>query len=92
MTDNLWARGEETPSLTAVLSPPIVGFPLGKEALGGMLAGATLSVKRVPLGAVRFFGPETRHRCEPRPALAGLGAAFSRRFAPAGAGAGPHTS
>jgi K(+)-stimulated pyrophosphate-energized sodium pump len=31
------------PSLTAVLAPPIVGFLLGKEALGGMLAGATLS-------------------------------------------------
>jgi K(+)-stimulated pyrophosphate-energized sodium pump len=31
------------PGLTAVLAPPIVGFLLGKEALGGMLAGATLS-------------------------------------------------
>jgi K(+)-stimulated pyrophosphate-energized sodium pump len=31
------------PGLTAVLAPPIVGLVLGKEALGGMLAGATLS-------------------------------------------------
>jgi K(+)-stimulated pyrophosphate-energized sodium pump len=31
------------PGLTAVLAPPVVGFLLGKEALGGMLAGATLS-------------------------------------------------
>jgi K(+)-stimulated pyrophosphate-energized sodium pump len=31
------------PGVTAVLAPPIVGFLLGKEALGGMLAGATLS-------------------------------------------------
>jgi K(+)-stimulated pyrophosphate-energized sodium pump len=31
------------PGLTAVLAPPIVGLLLGKEALGGMLAGATLS-------------------------------------------------
>jgi K(+)-stimulated pyrophosphate-energized sodium pump len=31
------------PGLTAVLAPPMVGFLLGKEALGGMLAGATLS-------------------------------------------------
>lgn len=31
------------PGLTAVLAPPVVGLILGKEALGGMLAGATLS-------------------------------------------------
>ena len=31
------------PGLVAVLAPPIVGLLLGKEALGGMLAGATLS-------------------------------------------------
>jgi K(+)-stimulated pyrophosphate-energized sodium pump len=31
------------PGVTAVLAPPIVGLLLGKEALGGMLAGATLS-------------------------------------------------
>jgi K(+)-stimulated pyrophosphate-energized sodium pump len=31
------------PGLTAVLAPPIVGLLLGKEALGGMLAGATLA-------------------------------------------------
>ena len=31
------------PGLTAVVAPPVIGFLLGKEALGGMLAGATLS-------------------------------------------------
>ena len=31
------------PGITAVLAPVIVGFVLGKEALGGMLAGATLT-------------------------------------------------
>ncbi len=31
------------PGLTAVLAPLIVGLLLGKEALGGMLAGATMS-------------------------------------------------
>ena len=31
------------PGLTAVLTPVIVGFLLGKEALGGTLAGATLA-------------------------------------------------
>jgi K(+)-stimulated pyrophosphate-energized sodium pump len=31
------------PGVTAVLAPPVVGLVLGKEALGGMLAGATLS-------------------------------------------------
>jgi Na+/H+-translocating membrane pyrophosphatase len=31
------------PGLTAVLAPSIVGLVLGKEALGGTLAGATLS-------------------------------------------------
>jgi K(+)-stimulated pyrophosphate-energized sodium pump len=31
------------PGLTAVVAPPIVGLVLGSEALGGMLAGATLS-------------------------------------------------
>jgi K(+)-stimulated pyrophosphate-energized sodium pump len=31
------------PGLVAVLAPPMVGFVLGKEVLGGMLAGATLS-------------------------------------------------
>lgn len=31
------------PGLLAVLAPPFVGFTLGKEALGGMLAGATLT-------------------------------------------------
>jgi K(+)-stimulated pyrophosphate-energized sodium pump len=31
------------PALTAVLAPPLIGFVLGKEALAGMLAGATLS-------------------------------------------------
>ncbi|MDY0212949.1 MAG: sodium-translocating pyrophosphatase [Desulfuromonadaceae bacterium] len=31
------------PGVIAVLAPPIVGFLLGKEALGGMLAGATLA-------------------------------------------------
>jgi K(+)-stimulated pyrophosphate-energized sodium pump len=31
------------PGLTAVLAPPLIGFLLGKEALGGMLAGATLA-------------------------------------------------
>jgi K(+)-stimulated pyrophosphate-energized sodium pump len=31
------------PGLTAVLLPVVVGFVLGKEALGGMLAGATLA-------------------------------------------------
>jgi K(+)-stimulated pyrophosphate-energized sodium pump len=32
-----------TPGLTAVVAPVIVGFILGAEALGGMLAGATVS-------------------------------------------------
>ncbi len=31
------------PGLTAILAPIIVGLVLGKEALGGMLAGATIS-------------------------------------------------
>jgi K(+)-stimulated pyrophosphate-energized sodium pump len=31
------------PGITAVLAPLVVGLILGKEALGGMLAGATLS-------------------------------------------------
>jgi len=31
------------PGITAILAPVIVGFVLGKEALGGMLAGATLA-------------------------------------------------
>jgi len=31
------------PGVTAVLAPVIVGFLLGKEALGGMLAGATVT-------------------------------------------------
>ena len=31
------------PGLTAVLAPVVVGFVLGKEALGGMLAGATVT-------------------------------------------------
>ena len=31
------------PGLIAVLSPVVIGFSLGAEALGGMLAGATLS-------------------------------------------------
>jgi K(+)-stimulated pyrophosphate-energized sodium pump len=31
------------PGLTAILTPVIVGFVLGKEALGGTLAGATLT-------------------------------------------------
>ena len=31
------------PGLTAVISPVLVGFGLGSEALGGMLAGATLT-------------------------------------------------
>jgi len=31
------------PGLTAILAPLIVGTLLGKEALGGMLAGATMS-------------------------------------------------
>ncbi len=31
------------PGLIAVLLPPVVGFTLGKAALGGMLAGATLA-------------------------------------------------
>ncbi len=30
------------PGLSAVVIPPVVGFVLGKEALGGLLAGATL--------------------------------------------------
>jgi K(+)-stimulated pyrophosphate-energized sodium pump len=30
------------PGLSAVVLPPIIGFVLGKEALGGFLAGATL--------------------------------------------------
>ncbi|MBI3630520.1 MAG: sodium/proton-translocating pyrophosphatase, partial [Candidatus Rokubacteria bacterium] len=30
------------PGLSAVILPPLVGFVLGKEALGGFLAGATL--------------------------------------------------
>ncbi|MDP2701883.1 MAG: sodium-translocating pyrophosphatase [Candidatus Rokubacteria bacterium] len=30
------------PGLSAVLRPPIIGFVMGKEALGGFLAGATL--------------------------------------------------
>jgi hypothetical protein len=36
--------------------------------------------KRVPLGAVRIFGPEDCYRYELVPALAGLGAASSRSF------------
>ncbi|HCW92489.1 MAG TPA: sodium-translocating pyrophosphatase, partial [Flexistipes sinusarabici] len=31
------------PGLVAVISPIIIGFGIGKEALGGMLAGATLA-------------------------------------------------
>ncbi len=31
------------PGITAILAPILVGFMLGKEALGGMLAGATLT-------------------------------------------------
>lgn len=31
------------PGLVAVILPPVVGFFLGKEALGGLLAGATVS-------------------------------------------------
>ena len=31
------------PGLTAILAPVVVGFLLGKNALGGMLAGATLT-------------------------------------------------
>jgi len=31
------------PGITAILAPVIVGFVLGKEALGGMLAGATVT-------------------------------------------------
>ena len=31
------------PGLTAVIAPILVGFFLGKETLGGMLAGATLT-------------------------------------------------
>ncbi|MDD2556796.1 MAG: sodium-translocating pyrophosphatase [Desulfuromonadaceae bacterium] len=31
------------PGVIAVLAPPVIGFLLGKEALGGMLAGATLA-------------------------------------------------
>ncbi len=31
------------PGLLAVLAPPVVGFTFGKESLGGMLAGATLT-------------------------------------------------
>ena len=31
------------PSLTAVVAPILIGFLMGKEALGGMLAGALLS-------------------------------------------------
>ena len=31
------------PGLVAVIMPPVMGFVLGKEALGGMLAGATVS-------------------------------------------------
>jgi K(+)-stimulated pyrophosphate-energized sodium pump len=30
------------PGLSAVIIPPVVGFAIGKEALGGLLAGATL--------------------------------------------------
>src|SRR5262245_65903132 len=30
------------PGLSAVVMPPLVGFVLGKESLGGFLAGATL--------------------------------------------------
>jgi K(+)-stimulated pyrophosphate-energized sodium pump len=30
------------PGLSAVVMPPVIGFALGKEALGGFLAGATL--------------------------------------------------
>jgi len=30
------------PGLSAVVLPPIIGFGMGKEALGGFLAGATL--------------------------------------------------
>jgi len=32
-----------TPGVVAVLTPVLVGFIFGKEALGGMLAGATVS-------------------------------------------------
>jgi len=31
------------PGVTAVLSPIVIGYILGKEGLGGMLAGATMS-------------------------------------------------
>ena len=31
------------PGLAAVLSPPVVGFLLGREALGGMLAGSVVA-------------------------------------------------
>lgn len=32
-----------TPGIVAILSPIVIGFVLGKEALGGMLAGATVT-------------------------------------------------
>ncbi len=31
------------PGLVAVIMPPVIGFTLGKEALGGLLAGATVT-------------------------------------------------
>jgi len=43
ISTNAALREMVLPGLVAVLSPVVIGFSLGAEALGGMLAGATLS-------------------------------------------------
>ncbi len=43
ISTNAALREMVLPGLIAVLSPVVIGFSLGAEALGGMLAGATLS-------------------------------------------------
>lgn len=47
------------PGLSAVVLPPVIGFILGKEALGGFLAGATLMGVFLALLMANGAGPGT---------------------------------